>query len=1490
MKVAHLPEPAEERVVFRDGLGVREARDSGTGEVVEWFHLDPAFAAVDTPLRDRVGRLAKFQHVKFARILSLEAAARDRGPILISSHVPGIRLAEVLEMAGHGLITFDPGAGLQIVREVLGALAVLHDSRNVAHGALGPERVVITASGRSVVVEHVLAHALDRLQRPRHQLWREWRVPTPPAAGPVRFDMHTDLAQAGILALAVLLGRPLDEDEYPHRLRGLLPLVQDRLGRSPASAAAADVVAFLERLAPVDSRRAFKTVREAQQAFEALVAGNATAMGVTLTRVKAVVAAVASMNVGGSIPLPTADGGAPAAARSPAAIVGSVPALVWPTTLDVTTEASGVLASAADADADIDIAALLALEAELEGGTPPARFPVDALVAPSHAESNPATADVPSESTEPAPHEPADLTVLARQRLDLERQFADLVAAVAPAADTEQLPPPGRSESLVDDRVLWSSMPSDHRDGQSGPAVAAPEASYPAWLDDSPTALSADGDAGLELSMPWADTGLVPPVDDMPSSGQIEACTAAAAVADAQPEADVAPDAAPEPLLLHAQPEDARTEWWREALPWRDVDQVTPQDDLATVHRDPAPETAPPVPDLVSADAQIEPETPDVLPLAIGEQIVEEPSSTAAETTWAGDPLADWLAVSVADRSPADHEHDWRRTEIESEPVDSTPADADRAWSCDSAESATLLSAETLEASAPPVPDLVSTGAQIEAETPDVLPLTMGEQIVDEPSSTMAETSWAGDPPADWLAVSVADGSPADDQRDWHTAWAGAEPVDSTPADADRPFACESAESVAILSAATLEASAFPPDASIELAPSRLTPAEPDTPAMAEAEDHVGDSGVLEAAPAPVECAVACTDDEPDQLSAASPVVKDSDAPHVSAPSAPEPHVEEGSGAEPSADGVPDDDPVPADTPSLADPVPEVVIVDDEHDRDAWDHLPSELPADAGPLTTTPIADETSDPVAPASRRKRRRTRRKKGAPVEVVPAAVVALPEVPVHVPSAVMATMALSLSPMDHEPACADDAAGASRGVRQVSLLDRPVPVWTPPGAVGSSSSPQGHAETIDVTAVQPTPEKAVTVGGAPPAAPIDAGDALATVTAPVAAFTGDAVPAPSGPRQIAGPQGVLAVIGADTFRPFEQEIRAVGMPDLDDRQPRAPRATLVSVGDAIGTSAAATVRFPLDSWSASTESPAAGRGINWRRLLAASVLVALFQGAAFAAWWWVQPGARGTLVVQTDKAGVEVLLDDKVVGRTPFREDIVPGRHKLKLREGRHVREMAVEISVGVVTTQAIDWPASGAAKGNLQVTSNPAGAEIFVKGRSRGKAPQLLEDMPAGDQVLMLRGEAGTVTVTATVLSGETTPLEVKIFAGWIQVDAAVELNLLLNGREKIGSSMDGQILLPPGVHRVQAVNDSLGIRQWLTMAVEPGAVQRVPFIVEPGTLTLRDEAEIFIDGTSVGTTPGTIAIAPGTHEIAIRHPDGSERRQAMTVRAGQRVEF
>ena len=83
---------------------------------------------------------------------------------------------------------------LQLAREVLPALATLHDSRDVTHGAIGPERLVLTPQARVMIVDHVFGAALAKLQYPRVRLWREFRVAVPPSAGVTRFDPRADVA------------------------------------------------------------------------------------------------------------------------------------------------------------------------------------------------------------------------------------------------------------------------------------------------------------------------------------------------------------------------------------------------------------------------------------------------------------------------------------------------------------------------------------------------------------------------------------------------------------------------------------------------------------------------------------------------------------------------------------------------------------------------------------------------------------------------------------------------------------------------------------------------------------------------------------------------------------------------------------------------------------------------------------------------------------------------------------------------------------------------------------------------------------------------------------------------------------------------------------------------------------------------------------------------------------------------------------------------
>ena len=175
--------------------------------------------ACEFALRERTARLANFRHTCFTRVRRIDrTAAPDARLIVVSEHVPGTRLSEILaDTERHGL-DLDINAALCLLRQLLGAVALLHENvRSVAHGALGPDRVVVTADARVVVVEHVLGSALERLELTRERLWRDFTIAVPPSAGVPRFDQRADVTQVGLTALSLVFGRPLRTEEFPLR-------------------------------------------------------------------------------------------------------------------------------------------------------------------------------------------------------------------------------------------------------------------------------------------------------------------------------------------------------------------------------------------------------------------------------------------------------------------------------------------------------------------------------------------------------------------------------------------------------------------------------------------------------------------------------------------------------------------------------------------------------------------------------------------------------------------------------------------------------------------------------------------------------------------------------------------------------------------------------------------------------------------------------------------------------------------------------------------------------------------------------------------------------------------------------------------------------------------------------------------------------------------------------------------------------------------------
>jgi serine/threonine protein kinase len=267
--------PSHENVVFSDGLGERRrVLDPSGRQSLEILFLRKELTAIPSfefALRERVTRLAGFRHPYFAPVRSVDRVTDNAASLAIVSEAPegGVRLSEVLAVAEERRLSLDISAALCLIRQLIPALAILHQTgRDIAHGAIAPERVVITPSARLVIMEDALGAALEQLRYPQERFWRELSVAVPRSAGLPRFSHRTDVAQAGVVALALILGRRIRNDEYPSGVPALVSSAWAISGRGGLEPLPPGLRSWLARALQLDVRASFASALEAQAEFE----------------------------------------------------------------------------------------------------------------------------------------------------------------------------------------------------------------------------------------------------------------------------------------------------------------------------------------------------------------------------------------------------------------------------------------------------------------------------------------------------------------------------------------------------------------------------------------------------------------------------------------------------------------------------------------------------------------------------------------------------------------------------------------------------------------------------------------------------------------------------------------------------------------------------------------------------------------------------------------------------------------------------------------------------------------------------------------------------------------------------------------------------------------------------------------------------------------------------------------------------------------------
>lgn len=235
---------------FSDVLGDRLRLFDNAGPALELLRFSPRLATLpgfESAVRARVDALATFSHPAFAKVRTLTVLDDPHPQLaLVSELAAGERLSAVLRAAEARGARLDPTCAIWLLRQVLPALAALHDvTGGASHRLLDADRVVVTPTGEIAVTEYVFGGLPeDLLASPR----------------------TTDVGQSALLAIAILRGRALGRDECEGSFDRL---IHHACGTSPS----ADVLRpWLMRALTLGPDR-FKSAREAYHALDALLPG-----------------------------------------------------------------------------------------------------------------------------------------------------------------------------------------------------------------------------------------------------------------------------------------------------------------------------------------------------------------------------------------------------------------------------------------------------------------------------------------------------------------------------------------------------------------------------------------------------------------------------------------------------------------------------------------------------------------------------------------------------------------------------------------------------------------------------------------------------------------------------------------------------------------------------------------------------------------------------------------------------------------------------------------------------------------------------------------------------------------------------------------------------------------------------------------------------------------------------------------------------------------
>jgi hypothetical protein len=249
-----------------------------------------------------------------------------------------------------------------------------------------------------------------------------------------------------------------------------------------------------------------------------------------------------------------------------------------------------------------------------------------------------------------------------------------------------------------------------------------------------------------------------------------------------------------------------------------------------------------------------------------------------------------------------------------------------------------------------------------------------------------------------------------------------------------------------------------------------------------------------------------------------------------------------------------------------------------------------------------------------------------------------------------------------------------------------------------------------------------------------------------------------------------------------------------------------------------------------------------------------------------------------------GAQLLVDGAAVGTVPSHVEVAPGTHKLAVSKPGFLDWSDSETVAEAEQRQvSVDLQAAQ-KKGTLLVTSDVAGADVYVDGQKRDATPALINDLTEGQHVIEVKKDTLSYKQIISVVAGQQLKLVAQLqpagpATGSVRVVTATPgAQVFLDGEDKgPANATIGNVVVGQHIVEVRAPGFTSQSQEVSVVAGEQrlARMDLVPAVVAPTTAHLRvvtavPEAEIFLDGAAAGHAPlDRNDLAPGKHIIVVR---------------------